>query len=490
MAVLSLLAALPILLFAFRTAVAAWLAFPAPVLNPVPPSDDLRRLQTAASLAPGEAMYPFYLAQARLTELRQGWLSGGAAESGQEAAQAAEGALLLLPTNPYFHRLAGSIALDRALHPAAAEAEVEALARQAVLEMGRALVRNPFSPLLHQQVGLELLRGWEIVGRDGQELATSALLRAAELDPAFLHPTLENVWARLEPQSAEPLVDALTPDSARARLVLARFLEGRARLEEAIGGSLVEDLRSRALGEYRRALDLSNLDLEFVGHWTSAHSRLSPEGTDEFGAAAKELTADYPDRPEAWLALADARAAAGETDEEMQAVRRAVRLAAEVEGDVAIQALRRLADLLFERGMHGPALEAYERLAGHTPTDPYPLIRAAHCLDALGDEDEALGFYERAARVAPRSASVRETLATAYVARHEFLQAITQWQAILARNPGAIGPRIRIARAYVTLGIPERAIRYYSEALELDPENETLRREMNEVVRRLGGGAR
>jgi tetratricopeptide (TPR) repeat protein len=482
-----LLAATPLVYFAICTGIAAWLVFPAPLLNPPPPFDDLSRLRAAADLAPGDAMYSYYLGQVQQVEMRRDWMSDTASERGRAAAQAAEKAAYLLPPNPYFHRLVGSVALDRSLHPETPSTEVPALVEQSVLEMGRALVRSPYSPLLHEQVGLELLRAWDVLGRDGHELAATALRRAAELQPEQLAGTLQNIWARLEPSIADQVSEAATPEGAVERLTLARFLEGRAQLQVETGGSGAGQLGSRALEEYGRALVLSDLDLEYVEAWAAAHRRLSSAEEGVFLTAAEELIRDNPDRPEAWLALAEARAFSGDPEGELQALRRGVEMAEGSEGPILHAVLRRQADRLFEQGRYEPALEAYERLATSTPRDPFPIIQSAHCLDALDREDEALELFERAVRVAPQDTSVREALATAYIARHEYLEAIEQWQAILARDPRAVGPRIRIARAYVTLGILDRASRYYAEALELDPDNATLRREMDEVVRRLGG---
>ncbi|MFQ5745558.1 MAG: tetratricopeptide repeat protein [Acidobacteriota bacterium] len=88
-------------------------------------------------------------------------------------------------------------------------------------------------------------------------------------------------------------------------------------------------------------------------------------------------------------------------------------------------------------------------------------------------------------RIAPASTAAREALARAYLERREYLEAIEQWRAILSRNRQAVGPRVQIARAYASMGLLDQAVRYYSEALDLAPDNAALRREMERVVDRI-----
>lgn len=487
LAALTLVAAAFPVLFAIRTAAAAWLVFPPPLLNPIPPTSDLAQIKRASALAPGDAMYRFFVAHVLQQELRKKWLAREAPALTYQAAAACEDALRLLPTNPYFHRLAGSVALDRAMHHETPVGEVQTIARQAVAFMKNALDLSPTSPMLHQQVGLELLRARDLIHEDGEELALTTLRRAAALDPSYLPATLQNVMARFGPESAWVALERVTPEIAEARLTLARFLESRAAEQTVVSLEQAAALRVRAVDEYRRALDLSDLDLEYVNHWAAAHRRMLSHDPAAFLSAARELAARHPRRPEAWLTVANAAASSGQIAEAMGAGSQAVGLASEA-GDPALlaRALRWQADWLFSQRAHEQALQACQQLASLLPEDPYPLTQAGRCLDALDRKEEALEAFIRAVEVAPRSRPSREALARAYLARHEYLKAIAQWQAILAGDPNAVGPRVSIARAYVALGILERASQYYVEALEHQPDNATIRREADEIVRRLG----
>jgi tetratricopeptide (TPR) repeat protein len=148
-------------------------------------------------------------------------------------------------------------------------------------------------------------------------------------------------------------------------------------------------------------------------------------------------------------------------------------------------ALRSEADLLFADGSFELALERYHRLAALSSSEPYPLMQMGRVLDALGRADEALSRYRAAVRVAPRSAAARSALARAYLERHEYLDAIREWRALAARNPRLLAPRLEIARAYREMGLLEEAVQAYSDALDLDPDNTAVRREMETAVGRL-----
>ena len=478
-------ATVPVVVFAVRVIASSWMVFPPPRLNPLPPTSDLSVLAAASRYAPEEATYPFFVAQVRQEQLRQGWFDAEAAGEGREAAVKAERAVQLVPTNPYYHRLAGSIALDRAAHPSSSPEEIGQLAESAVHSMQQAMIHSPSSPLLHQQVGLELLRAWEIVGPEGRGQARAALSRAAALDPTFLRPTLENLWARIGDSSRLAEVDAVTSADAAARLTLAGFLEERARVQLLVDPVRGDELRDRALLEYQRAVESSDLDADLVEQWAAAYRRLAPDDAAAFIAATRQLVGLHADRTEAWLAVANAEAMAGHADEESEALARAVEASADRSAAVRARALSRRSDSLFAGGRYELALEGYRELVAIGAGDFRILILAARCLDALGRPAEALVDYETAVRAAPRSSSARETLARAYLERNEYLAAIRQWQTIVAREPEGVAARVSIARAYVALGLLDQAMRYYSEALDRSPDNASLRSEIDGVVGRL-----
>ncbi len=513
-----------VLRFSFHTMIAAWLVFPAPLLNPNPPraQDPLALLERAQRHVPGEAHYPFMLGQLQLQRMRAQWLEPAAVGHGREAGSSVDRALLLLSENPYYHRLAGSVAIDLARHPSTPEDEARRLCDVALSHMQSALVRSPSSPLLNQQVGLELLKVWHILGDQGKDAARQALNLASFWDPERLDTSLAAVWARSPRLETLPLLDAVAPDTTEAQARLGRFLVNEAERFASTDGQFSEALGHRALQAHRRAVELADLDIQYLEPWILAHERVLPGRPEPFLVAARELSEAYPQRAEAHLSLAHALAGAARPEEAMRAAVRAVSLSAALlveqlgtttsesptglerslirrawglEGEEArilrsqvevySRALRFEADLLLDRGSYEPAFDRYRRLDELVSDDPYPSVQMGRCLDALGRSDEALDMYRAAVRRAPRSRSARSTLARAYLARREYLEAINEWRILAARNPRSTATRVEIARAYLEMGLLDEAVRAYSEALEVDPDNEAVRREMETVVGRL-----
>ena len=529
--VVGLVLATLMLRFSIHQVVATWLVFPAPVLNPSPPDVDtpLVLVDRARRHAPGEAQYWFMSGQLHLQQMRARWLRAEALSQGTQAAAAADKAVELLAENPYYHRLAGSVAIDLARHPATSEVETKQYAESALTHMQNALERSPSSPLLHQQVGLELLKVWPLLDETGKDIARRALHLAATWESGRLETSLAAVWARAPRQETLDLLETVTPDTADSRDTLGRFLAEEAERFAPSDQRLSWDLGSRALRAHRRAMDLADLGLEHLERWARTYERLRSDQPDQFLAAAQELAVASPQRPEAHFVLGRALSAAGRPEEAREAAGRAVSLAAarlrehlssseantpsnletgiarlrweldrteeqsprdlilRDQVEVYAQMLRYEADLLFDHGSYTLALERYRRLAVLASGDPYPSVQLGRTLDALGQADEALEMYRSAVRVAPRSTSARAALARAYLDRHEYLEAIREWRAVASRNRRALAPRLEIARAYREMGLLEEAVRAYSDALELNPSNTAVQREMEAVVGRLQG---
>lgn len=477
----------PSIVFAARTGVAAWLVFPGDVPNAETRMRALGTLERARRLAPGEAMYSFYIARRSRNLLRSRWLDEAAVEHLRRATRAATRAAELVRTNPFFHSMRATVALDGLEHPRVPDTERDSFLETVSEGTERALAEAPFHPLLHQQVGMELLRAWEWLGELGREQALDALRRAAELEPGRHQRALADLWLEAVRLDRPELLQEVTPADPASRRRLAEFLEYRAIAPVAGDPRWQTTIADMALQEYLRAAELAELQEAHVETWIDAWRRLYPEDSKGFLQAAHALTGEYPGDPMAWVALAEAYGSNERPDDRMDALDRAVGLAEEDSAEKLSAAMRRRADLLLRQQRFEEALEDFERLADLEPDDPGARIRAARCLDRLGRDEEALEWYRAAVRVAPRSAAARTALARAYLQRFEYLDAIREFRAVVAMQPGSVGPRVEIARAYVELGLLDQAIRAYDQALELDPDNARVRREMRQVVERLPG---
>lgn len=119
--------------------------------------------------------------------------------------------------------------------------------------------------------------------------------------------------------------------------------------------------------------------------------------------------------------------------------------------------------------------DVLNRLA-RNPGDVATLIEAGKASMQLGDPAAAVGFYQRAARLAPGNPNVKAGLAGAYSLSDDPITAINLFNE--AERAGAIDPALLSPRglAYDLVGDSETAQRYYRQALTAGPDDETIRR--------------
>ena len=119
--------------------------------------------------------------------------------------------------------------------------------------------------------------------------------------------------------------------------------------------------------------------------------------------------------------------------------------------------------------------EVLHRLA-RNPTDVPTLLEAGKVSMQIGDPAAAVGFYQRAAKLAPANPNVQAGLAGAYALNDDPLTAITLFQQ--AERAGPIDPALLAPRglAYDLVGDNATAQTYYKQALAAGSDDETVRR--------------
>ncbi|RMF81285.1 MAG: tetratricopeptide repeat protein, partial [Nitrospirae bacterium] len=126
-----------------------------------------------------------------------------------------------------------------------------------------------------------------------------------------------------------------------------------------------------------------------------------------------------------------------------------------------------------------PVLEELARLDAPDPRIYRWLGLEAH---RRGDEAEAISHFERAVRLAPRSAPDLFDLATLYLLAERYPEAIRTFDRVIRLQP----PFLDDAYAYLgycldRMGAAAEARRAWRTALELDPDNAVARRYLSEA---------
>lgn len=119
--------------------------------------------------------------------------------------------------------------------------------------------------------------------------------------------------------------------------------------------------------------------------------------------------------------------------------------------------------------------EVLHRLS-RNPTDVPTLLEAGKMSMLIGDPAAAVGFYQRAAKLAPGNPNVKAGLAGAYALNDDPLTAINLFQE--AERAGPIDPALLSPRglAYDLVGDNLSAQNYYKQALAAGSDDETVRR--------------
>jgi tetratricopeptide (TPR) repeat protein/O-antigen ligase len=291
---------------------------------------------------------------------------------------------------------------------------------------------------------------------------------------------------------------ALAPDRGLDRLELGAILESAA-------------LVPAAVDEYRRAIPLLPPGERPIAAWRLA--RLLDRHGDAAGALAAidVALADAPDNPELHLTRAGILARRGDPDA-LEAYRAAVRAAAaraarglgdrepfdtvsarakaivaEALGPETRRGLARyqqgLAQYLTDRRRFDEALREWDRLFTETPPTAAAAFGRAVALDGLGRRDAAVDAYRKAVALDGRSIPYRIRLARRLWETEQYYQAMNEWRAVVAQDPGNVEARLALARGYVRMGQPDDARREYLRILQLAPDQPAARRELSAIPR-------
>jgi tetratricopeptide (TPR) repeat protein len=141
---------------------------------------------------------------------------------------------------------------------------------------------------------------------------------------------------------------------------------------------------------------------------------------------------------------------------------------------------------LLAQGDAAQALAALAQAVAEAPNDPEARYAYAQALWQGADKGFAVGEYEAAARLAPRSFKYRSELARAYGATNRPAEAIVEYEAALAVQPDSPGVLREAANLHLQGGRPERAVPLLMRAVALAPDSAVLTQDLAHAAEKSG----
>jgi tetratricopeptide (TPR) repeat protein len=453
-----------------------------------------RQVERALTLDPGNVPALETRARARLATAQRAWNSGlsdgGRVLASWDERRREAGPLLLgavadlraailrRPSDASLHQQLALVYEASAVtaDPATRSEQLEA----AVAHFKRAIFLAPADPSRHRALAAFAARQGGPVLDHGLDAARGAVAR----DRSLVSPLVDDF---LETGLRESQWLAIVPATAIDRLLLGAALEARG-------------LSAPAARAYRSAAEVASPDEASLVSWLLA-DLLSRQG-DHRSAAVELETALRRDPANPELRLAWARTLEAQGNPAALEAYRAAIVSAEAIGTNArarrvvgeelpfsVAALearglvrervgpgqgvaryyRALAEYLTARKDWRQAVAAWDLIVRTAPRDPVAHFRRGVALDGLGKRDEALEAYRQAVSLDSSSVAYRLRLAERLWQADQYVQAMNEWQGIIAQRPGNVEARLALAAAYVRIGNPTEASREYSRVLQMVP---------------------
>jgi tetratricopeptide (TPR) repeat protein len=205
--------------------------------------------------------------------------------------------------------------------------------------------------------------------------------------------------------------------------------------------------------------------------WSLAvQSRLMTQRADEGLALAQEAADRFPLVARVWVDLAEARRAAGNPDDRLDALRRAAAIA-----PGWVPAARELASALEEAGHTEEATAVLERLVTRNPADPLAHWVLAEHLWQQDRGREAVDRAKRAVRLDPGHDPRADTAWAAVMAWTDRIdcpeEAVELARALTRDRAGDPRAWLRLARCLTDPGQMPEALEALEKAVALDPRN-------------------
>lgn len=124
----------------------------------------------------------------------------------------------------------------------------------------------------------------------------------------------------------------------------------------------------------------------------------------------------------------------------------------------------------------------WKQKVAQAPNDAEAHANLGAIYQKKNDFASALAQYQKAEELNPSNVTTRLNMGTLYQAKKEYETAIEAYDTILAVNPNHMLSYLYKAQCYRALGNKEAAIQNYKLAMNLEPSNQSIKDEMNEML--------
>ncbi|MCZ6835295.1 MAG: tetratricopeptide repeat protein [Planctomycetota bacterium] len=139
-----------------------------------------------------------------------------------------------------------------------------------------------------------------------------------------------------------------------------------------------------------------------------------------------------------------------------------------------------------EDGEYAIALALFREILAENPTDTYAYLGIGDVYLEQENYYAAEPFYERAARITPKSYRAQSSYGYILQMLNRLVEAVGVYQKALLLDPDGLEANLGLGSTFLQLDEPERAIAYAQKAVNLEPTNGAARGNLGQVYEATG----
>lgn len=322
---------------------------------------------------------------------------------------------------------------------------------------------------LAPELGLGFRLMARVQERRGQkEAARLAYVRSVELDPAsdsgrkrLLRLALDDDDFKTAREQARALLE--TSPNVAINHFLAGLVESR------------DEHAEQAIAHYKKAIELEGG--KYPEAWFNLGKSYAQADQTRLAIEAYQKAIDgKPDYIAAWNNLGRAHLDDKQLDKAAECFERALGL----DPNYGL-AWHNLGKLRYDQERYPEAVKAYERAVELSPDDRSLVLKHAITLRKAGDEQGAIGVYEKLLAQQPRYVTAWFNLGVALAANERLADAKNAYEKALELEPEHAKALKNLGYLEAKLGHVDRARQYLTDALDHDPKDEDTRLRLAEL---------